>query len=610
MRKKIIDNWYAILIGLFLLSVAVVYAIFGESSHIAVHDNLDLFVAQFQMLKNTDSFFAHGVDAPFLGGVTRDNLPSELSLYTLLYFFLPSFAAYITGYLLKVILSVFSVWVLARDWYGAEFEKYKPLAAMFGLAYGVLNMFPAFGIPFASIPLALYLLRQIYRRPSAKWYIALFCYPFLSYFSYFGFFILAYLSVGIIWLSIRDKKVALSLVGALFVLGLGYVFFEYRLFYVMLFGGVDTIRSTMVEADLSVGQILAQSVDVWLHGMFHAESEHDKLVLGICLVYFFYLNGRYLVRKNWKGIFHDIYNLVMLLLVFNSLVYGIYNWGAFRGLVEVLLPPLKGFQFNRTVFFSPFLWYAAFFLILQRGYDLSYEMAGDVLNSGNQRKDRRWARNGWRQRGWRKFPKGLRWGANVLALLAFAVILFTPSRYNDLYHTCKNKALEILKGKETDEMNYEEFYSVELFCLIKQEIGYQGEWAAAYGFHPAVLEYNGIATLDGYLGFYPQQYKEDFRRIIAPAIERVEPSRAYYDDWGARAYLYSGTEASVVSPLKSFEAADKELYIDSKAFEEMGGKYIFSRFELSNAKETGLKLIGGYGLEGKPYAVYVYALDA
>lgn len=181
MKKKIIDNWYAILIGLFLLSVAAVYAIFGESSHIAVHDNLDLFVAQFQMLKNTDSFFAHGVDVPFLGGVTRDNLPSELSLYTLLYFFLPSFAAYITGYLLKVILAVFSVWVLARDWYGEEFEKYKPLAAMFGLSYGVLNMFPAFGIPFASIPLALYLLRQIYRRPSAKWYVALFCYPFLSY---------------------------------------------------------------------------------------------------------------------------------------------------------------------------------------------------------------------------------------------------------------------------------------------------------------------------------------------------------------------------------------------------------------------------------------------
>ena len=66
-----------------------------------------------------------------------------------------------------------------------------------------------------------------------------------------------------------------------------------------------------------------------------------------------------------------------------------------------------------------------------------------------------------------------------------------------------------------------------------------------------MLEYNGIATLDGYLGFYSQQYKEDFRRIIAPALERVEQTRIYYDDWGARAYLYSGTDLSIVQATKT-----------------------------------------------------------
>lgn len=590
MRKKILDKWYVILTGLFLLSVAGVYAFFGESSYIAVHDNLDLFVAQLQMLKNTDSFFVHGVDVPFLGGVTRDNLPSELSLYTLLYFLFPSFAAYIIGYLCKVLTAVVSVWLLAKDWYGETFERYKPLAAMFGLVYGILNMFPAFGIPFSSIPLVLYLLCRIYRKPSVKLYAALFVYPFLSYFSYFGFFILAYLVIAVIWLSVRDKKIPVSLLAALPVLAMGYVFFEYRLFYVMLFGGVETIRSTMVEADLTAGEILAQSADVWMHGMFHAESVHDVLVLWVCVIYFFYLNGRYIIRGNGKAILHDIYNLLMLVLVFNSMVYGIYNWGAFRGLVETLLPPLKGFQFNRTVFFSPFLWYAAFFLILQRMYDFSG--IGGYGSGGS----------GGRRTGRYLF----RWAANLLALAAMAVILFSPTRYNDLYITCKNKALEILKGKETDEMNYGEFYSRELFALIKEDIGYEGEWSAAYGFHPAVLEYNGISTLDGYLGFYPQQYKEDFRKVIAPALERVEASRIYYDDWGARAYLYSGTDASVVSSLKSFTIEDKDIYMDAQAFENLGGRYLFSRFELSNAEEAGLQFVKAYELEGAPYAVYLY----
>ncbi|MBR5116154.1 MAG: hypothetical protein IK096_03720, partial [Lachnospiraceae bacterium] len=73
------------IVALFIALVAVFYLVIGDNSYIAVHDNLDLFVAQFAMLKNTGSFFAHGVNAPFLGGISRDVLPSEFSLYTILY---------------------------------------------------------------------------------------------------------------------------------------------------------------------------------------------------------------------------------------------------------------------------------------------------------------------------------------------------------------------------------------------------------------------------------------------------------------------------------------------------------------------------------------------
>ena len=147
-------------------------------------------------------------------------------------------------------------------------------------------------------------------------------------------------------------------------------------------------------------------------------------------------------------------------------------------------------------------------------------------------------------------------------------------------------------GTEVDALDYEQFYAVKLLARIKEDIRYDGQWAAAYGMHPAILEYNGIATLDGYLGFYAQQYKDDFRKIIAPAIERVEASRIYYDDWGARAYLYSGTDESVVSSDKTVYATDDRLYIDPEAFRELGGTYIFSRIQFSNAQEMELQLLG------------------
>ena len=565
--------WFLFPITGFLFLAAGVFFGYGERSYIAVHDNMDLFLAQFQMLKNTDGFLKHGVDVPFLGGISRDNLPSELSLYSMLYMLFPTYTAYVLGILGKILLGMFSFRLLAGELYPDKCVMYRPVIYMTGFAYGIIWFFPAFGFAFASIPLCVYLLIKIYRHSGRRWYLALFFYPLVSYFSYHGIFILGYLVIAVVWLSIRNRKPAWTLAAGLVVLALGYVGCEYRLFGQMLFSEEVTIRSTIVNADLSLTEILREIGTVWEEGIFHADGVHTKVVLRVCVLYFWFLNGRYLYRKQWRDIFRDPFNFIMVFILFNSVVYGLYDCEPLRRLVETLIPPLTGWQFNRTVFFNPFLWYAALFVVLIRLYD----------------------RGIWTM-----------WIANLMICAAVLVVILTPNRYNDLYFTCYNRAYEYFHGTEVDELDYEQFYAQELFEEIKKDIGYQGEWSAAYGFHPAVLEYNGIATLDGYLGFYAQQYKEDFRRIIAPALERVEPTRVYYDDWGARAYLYSGTDLSIVSATKTVYATDYDIYIDTDAFRELGGEYIFSRIELSNAAEAGLELLQGYTAEDGSCAFYVY----
>ncbi len=576
MLRKLVSRWYLFIVFGFILSAGLVFFLCGEQSVIAVHDNLDLFIPQFQMMKNTGTFWRHGVDVPFLGGISRDTLPAEFSLYTMLYMILPAYPAYIAGYLLKIVIALLSCIWLAGDVLGEGYERYKPLVYLSGLAYGILNVFPAFGIPFASIPLAVYLLRKIYREPGIRWYAALFFYPLLSYFSYFGLFILVYMAAAFIWLWAKDRKFPGRILAAVIVLAAGCVVCEYRLFGTMLLGDEVTIRTTMEAGSFTAGEIVKTIGEVFAKGMFHAESVHTFLVLPVCVLYFFYLNFSYIRSRNIKGIFQDVYNLLALVLVFNSVVYGIYYWEGFRNVVEALCPPLTGWQFNRTVFFSPFVWYAAFFFALKRLYD-SKKAAGEVL-------------------------------ANLLALGAVLIIVLSGTRYNDLYHTCFSQAYMYLKGAQTDQLNFGEFYSAELFEEAKKDIGYEGQWAAAYGFYPAVLEYNGIATLDGYLGFYSQSYKEAFRRIIAPALDRVEESREYFDSWGARAYLYSGTDLSIVNASRSYSVTDRDIYIDVDAFKELGGRYIFSRIELANAKEKGLTLAGTYRNDKSPYVLYVYTI--
>lgn len=573
--KKLISKWYLVIVAGFLLFAGLVFLLCGEDSIIAVHDNLDLFIPQYQMMKDTGTFFAQDAYVPFLGGISRDVLPAEFSLSTFLYMILPAYPAYVAGYLLKIVIALVSCNLLAKDFCGEAYPKYKPLVYILGLAYGVLNMFPAFGISFASIPLAVYLVRKIYKDRAFPYLVFLFFYPLVSYFSYFGLFILAYMAAAFLWLWLRNKKPSGRLFLAIIVLSAGYMVCEYRLFGTMLFSEEESIRSTMVAGSLSASEILKTAGEVFVKGMFHAESVHTYLVLPVCVFYFLYLNFTYLKKKNVKGIFHDVYNLLMLVLLFNSAVYGLYYWEGFRNLIELLCPPLTGWQFNRTVFFSPFVWYSAFFLVLKRLYDIEADKKARLL-------------------------------ANVLALMSVILIVLTGSRYNDLYHTCYEQVYTLVKGGHTDQLSYREFYSEELFEQAKEDIGYCGQWSAAYGFYPAVLEYNGISTVDGYLGFYSQSYKEEFRKVIAPALERMEATREYYDEWGARAYLYSGTELSIVSTTKGAVEEKQDIYIDMDAFKALGGRYIFSRLELGNAEEAGLTLVGTYTHEASPYTLYVY----
>ena len=413
-------------------------------------------------------------------------------------------------------------------------------------------------------------------------------------------FILGYVFVAIIWLWIRDAVIKKDVAGprlfklhlsvSLFIgmvlMAIGCVVFEYRLFSMMLFSDSVSIRSTMVEADLSAVEIMSEIWDVFINGMMHADDAHKYLILPVCLIYFVILNVGYIVKKNSKAIFHDYFNLCMLVLVFNAVVYGIYDSAFFREIVSTLVPQLTGWQFNRTIFFSPFVWYAALFIVCVRL--VAYCKTRSSLGKSC-----------------------IRLLTFALPILAIFTILLQDNRYNDLRSSAIGQYYKIRhNGQSSDNLSYSEFYSTELFDQIKEDIGYEADdWALAYGLYPAVLEYNGISTLDGYLGFYSQEYKEAFRKIIAPALERSEGSRLYFDNWGARCYLYFGSDSSPNMATKSLVGLDDtNIYIDADAIKALDGKYIFSRIELSNVDEMGLELINIYKSDSSPYTIYLYGL--
>ncbi len=583
MKKKDLKfkkNWYWYLTGTLLFIQAAVFLVFRGNSYLQIHDNLDLFMGHYEMLKKGGLWFAHGVDAPILHGISRDLFGSEFNLYNLFYICLPGVWAYLAGYAAKIAIGIFSFTLLSKDILKERYNTYRPLVIVIATAYGLIPVFPTYGIAFTSVPLIIYFIRRLYFAGTFKerlpWYIAVFCYPLVSYFSYHGFFILCYMCVAVIILWIRDKKFPKSTFASIVILSIGYILFEYRLFGAMLGTDTVTIRTTMDHGDLTFAQAMKTAFDEFVNASFHSEDSHTYIVLGVVLVAIVLINAGLIRAGRAKDILKEPVNLVMLWIIFNVLIFGLYQFAPFRHLFEMIVPPLTGFEFARTAYFNTFLWYAELLLVCMKMYDYS--------------------------------KKNLKLLANVIVTLAVLVVMFMPQVYNDFYYTCYNQAYKVLKHKETSTVNYNEFYSVELFENIKEDIGYDGEWSASYGFHPAILNYNGIASVDGYLGMYAQEYKEKWQKVIEPAFPGSPSLADYFVGWGARVNLISANDENTYAPLRVMDPEDKRLVCDLDELRSLDCRYIFSRVEFSNAGEIGIRLIGTYTDGSSPYTIYVYGL--
>ena len=569
-RSYKIPWYFGIVIVITILELATFLIAGPDHTYIGIHDNLDIHIADYQIMRLNNAFFSHDQIMPILGGIDRKFLLSEFYLYSFLYMILPNFAAYITGYFLKIAIALFSGILLGKDILQDDYDEYAWLVVLGSFIYGLLPLYPAFSFSFASLPLLIYLLRKITKDEGIRYYVLLFFYPVLSYFTFFGPFIIGYILVYFIYRSIKDRKVNIPLIISMFLLSLSYILIEYRLFLLIFSGGQKTIRDTMVIENYNFMQILKTIGDVFLRNMFHCEDLHRFVVLPIVIISVIIVNFYHIKDKDYKKLLTDPINLVLYFIIFNCIVYGLYYCQIVRTLFETVFSPLKGWQFNRTLFFNPFLWYLEIVIIAYRLCKQS-----------------------------KKAPV-------LMILLVLLSVIGNQSLYNDFYNTVYVNTWQIVKSKKSETLSYSEFYSPDLFAKIKKRIGYNNEYSVAYGFHPSVLSYNGIATLDGCLSYYYQDYKEDFRKVIAPALSENETAQKYYDEWGARAYIFSGTVDSIWSPTRTKNVDDRRLLIDAEAFKKLNGKYIFSRIDLSNNEELGLKLLGKYTEKSSPYSIWLY----
>ncbi len=574
--EKLHREWSYLLIALFLGITLGYILIRQDDIYLQIHDYLDSNIVWLKMMKDHQIFTVKDASVPFLGGIDRNYLYSELKVYTWLHMIFPTFPAIIIGWYMKILMAIAGFVYLGKSFGGDEIRSKKSLLVWCGFLYGVAPTYPPVAFAFASLPVLLGILIRCYQKFNWKYIIALLFYPMLSDFSLFGVFICGYLVIFFFADWIVQKRPCRRVCGCLGALIIGYVVVEWRLFDVMLFSGEESLQSVMVKEYVNAVTALKDAATVFVRGYYHCGSLHTYVVLPVCMIYLFIVNRSYLKNRQYRQLFGDVVNWLFLWIVFNCIVYGLNELQSFRAWLADVIPLLGGFNIGRTIWFNPFLWYFLFFLVLSR----------------------------------------LKWEKIVCAaaILAGAAVCIGPETYNQIFFNCLlvasdvvgEEKVEALVGRELELLTYKEFYSERLFEEIKEDIGYDGEWSVAFGMHPAILEYNGISTLDGYLSYYPQSYKEQFRKLIEPELSIDPENREYFDSWGGRAYLYSDEISYNPAVIMSQEEAD--LNIDSSVFREMDGKYIFSRVQICNAAELDIELKKQYQQDESPYVIYLYVL--
>lgn len=573
-KKRKIIAWT--FIGIWGMASLLFLIVRKDNVYIQIHDFLDSNISWIKMLKDNNLFWAKEKNVPFLGGIDRNYLYSELKLYMFLYMVFPVFPAMIMGWYLKIIMAIVSFIYFGKSFNDKHYKDRGDLLIWCGFIYGLAPTYPPLCFSFASLPLLMGTLIRCYHKFEWKYLVILFAYPMLSDFSMFGIFVCGYLFIFGVVDCVVKKRVRFVMLECLGILILGYIITEWRLFEVMLFSGEQSMRSTMSSAYVAGLTAFKDAAMVFWRGYYHCGSLHTYIIFPVCVIYILIADFAYLKNKQYLKLCKDPINWLILWIAFNCFIYALNEVKWFQKLVSEIIPFLQGFNFSRTAWFNPFLWYFLFFLVLCR----------------------------------------IKWEKMVsfLIIMAWGVVCFMPATYNHIFYNCLlvacnvagEEKIETLVGRNLELLTYREFYSEQLFDEIKEDIDYRGEWSVAFGMHPAILEYNGIATLDGYLSYYPQSYKKQFRKLIEPELNIDPENREYFDTWGGRAYIYSN-EISY-NPAKTMNQDEADMNIDPDVFRNMGGKYIFSRAKIRNADTLGIELRGKYTQKDSPYTVYLYGM--
>ncbi len=521
----------------------------GMDSVIRVHDSLDGSQAVLQRMSLGDLFSGPDANLDFmLGGLPRSSVGSEFALGNLIAVILPLFWSLVVAEVIYRGIAYYGMRRLLRDTsLGCERLVLLLVPSLFAI-------FPFWHPGFASIagvPLLLSALIRLHRGFDRKEMMIVAVFPLLAQPSAtipYAIILGGYVVVG--WLIRKVPSQVLH--AAVWFLGVLAVS-EWRQLYAIVAGPTShRVEMTATPVALStdvfrLGRTLLQTVE-----KHSSDSPVTIVPVAVALVAVIVV-----VSLARRRVDRPVRTLWVTLIAMVGVLLASGAWRFLDRAARSVAGDYPQFQVDRGVWLLPALTY------------LAIAAAAVALL--------------------RLIP---RWAAVALLIAVFAV------------QGAANWQKADFDPDAWEQLTLDEFYAPGVFSEVHSFIG-KNAVVASVGLHPAASIYNGFDAADGYGASYPVDYKHRWRALIAPTLDVDDAWRAYFDQWGSRAYLFQ-PGLSIYPACCDEEPEPLDLLVDETAFGDLGITHLLSVAEFTNAGEIGLTLLGVATEPGSRYQIWVY----
>lgn len=579
-KKLKFQQYWGLWILLFIEICFILFLVlFGDKIYLQWNDNLDSNMALNKMFRDNRFWYDRETPVPMLGGIERSILTSGYNFTSIVYYVFDTQIAFWLLYVLAVAFSGTGCFFLGNSI--EKIIKKKVNSNVFcicGIIYIFLGVWPPAIIGFALIPWWFYVIAEIYRTRKIVWIPILFIFIQNISTVLIGIFLIFYTVIFYVCVLIKEKKIDKTLLITLGAIVASVGIIENRILNFAAKGSAGMIKGLVQTGDIYTDSILKC---LWKLGnalSFEGSFYHSGLcvlryvALPLILISFILFNFERKIIKIDRS-FLIIYDCLIVVLVINACAYAFDDcyW------IRKCLPFASGFSFQRFMWLSPFIVMMCIAVILNYMIEKKMVLSAFIFICA--------------------IPLSVIWDRDY-------------STSSSMYNILHINYIANLYGNVDETMwRWDDFYAEELFREIKDDIFYDGEWCVAYGLDPAVLQYNGIKTLDGYYSNYPTAYKVKWEKMITPVLEESDSIAEYWNDSnGIRAYIYS-TKWDCPGHHMIREIKSDKMLINSDILRELNCKYVFSIVDITNAEELGLEYIDMWkDLQGN-YDVRVYQLN-